>query len=447
MRQIFHCTAMVGRIVLLLVSATLYFFSKEAGYLPERNPAPAAAVDTTVAVKKMDLVVFHHTIARGQTLAEILANSLVQPEDVFPALEALHRVFDPRRLKPGHELQVLVDSAGALHQLTYEASPEVLVRVQREVTGDFCSRFDSLQIIREPFAVSGQVQSTLYEAVQAAQESPELLLAYTDIFQWDIDFFLDPRRGDRFRMVFEKLFIEKEEGRREFVRYGRILAATYEQADTTYFACFFADSTARSGYFDRNGGSFQKTFLKSPLNYRRISSFFSNGRRHPILKKVRAHTGVDFAAPRGTPVAATADGIVREMSWNGGYGNCVIIDHKNHFTTLYGHFSRYAGDLKIGKQVKQGELVGYVGATGLATGPHLHYTMYLNGRPINPLRLRPASAEPLARDALALYAVHREAMMRLLQRIPPSLVALPMRELATSEAAEYAIFQGKELAP
>jgi murein DD-endopeptidase MepM/ murein hydrolase activator NlpD len=226
------------------------------------------------------------------------------------------------------------------------------------------------------------------------------------------------------------------------VRYGRILAATYEQADTTYFACFFADRTGRSGYFDRNGGSFQKTFLKSPLNYRRISSHFSYGRRHPILKKMRAHTGVDFAAPLGTPVTATAEGVVKEMGWNGGYGNCVIIAHKNHFTTLYGHFSRYAENLKTGKEVKQGELVGYVGATGLATGPHLHYTMYLNDRAIDPMRLRPAAADPLAKESLIEYAARREEMTRLLQRIPQMLAAQPfhgavrLQEWKAPEAAD-----------
>ncbi len=436
MRQLFRRTAIAGRIILLLVSAALYFFNREAGFLPEQNSAEMAAADSVVAVQRMDFLVVNHTIARGQTLGEILSNSLVQPGDVLPALEALRRVFDPRRLKPGHELQVLVDSAGALHELTYEASPEVLVRVQRENSGDFHSRFDSLRVVREAYAVSGELHSTLYEAVLAAHESPELLMAYTDIFQWDLDFFLDPRRGDRFRMVFEKLFIEKENGEREFVRYGRILAATYEQADTTYFACFFEDSTGRSGYFDRNGGSFQKTFLKSPLNYRRISSFFSYGRRHPILKKVRAHTGVDFAAPHGTPVTATADGVVKETGWNGGYGNCVIVAHKNQFTTLYGHLSRYAGNLEVGKEVKQGELVGYVGATGLATGPHLHYTMYLNGRPIDPLRLRPASADPLPQESLAIYTAHRDEMQRLLQRIPPLLAALPLRAWEKPEASD-----------
>ncbi len=435
MRQIFRRTAMVGRMVLLLVSATLYFFNKEAGFLPEKNPGPTVVTAASEpAVKKMELQVFNHKIARGQTLGEILSNSLVQPGDVFPALEALHRVFDPRRLKPGHEVQVLVDSAGALHELTYEASPEVLVRVRREDTGDFFSRFDSLQVWHEAYAVSGEIQSTLYEAVLAAHETPELLLAYTDIFQWDLDFFLDPRRGDRFRLVFEKLFIEKENGRREFVRYGRVLAATYEQADTTYFACFFDDGAGRSGYFDRNGGSFQKTFLKSPLNYRRISSFFSYGRRHPILKKVRAHTGVDFAAPHGTPITATADGVVKEMAWSGGYGNCVIVEHKNRFTTLYGHLSRYAQNLEPGREVRQGELVGYVGATGLATGPHLHYTMYLNGRPINPLRLRPASTDPIAPEKLPAYAMHREGLLRLLERIPPALAATPLYQLARAAA-------------
>ncbi len=416
MRLLFRRLPLVGRIFIVAVMAVLFFLTKHETDTVHQQPLQTLNLDSTATTQKLSLLEFHHTISHGQTLGQILAGSVVQPDDIFPALEALRRVFDPRRLKPGQELQLMVDSSGALHQLTYEASPELLIRVKRAESGDFLTALDSLRVVPQAHFLSGEINSTLYEAVVATQESPELLLAYTDIFQWDMDFFIDTRKGDRFRILYEKLFVEKENGAREFVRYGKVLAATYEQADTSYFACFYEDSTGRSGYFDRNGNSFQKTFLKSPLNYRRISSFFSYGRRHPILKKVRAHTGVDFAAPQGTPVTSTAEGTITKMAWEGGYGNCVIVAHKNHFTTLYGHLSKYAADLKVGDCVKQGQVVGYVGSTGLSTGPHLHYTMYLNSKPIDPLRIRPASADPLTPEQFQAYARRRDQMLLWLEK-------------------------------
>lgn len=416
MRLLFRRSALIGRIVIFSALTILFYLTQRNTDSIHQQPLQPLDFDSTAVAKKLSLLEFTHTIAHGQTLGQILQARLVQPSDIFPALEALRRVFDPRRLKPGQELQLMVDSTGALHQLTYQASPELLIHVKRAETGDFHTAFDSLRVVPQVNFLAGEINATLYEALVASGESPELLLAYTDIFQWDVDFFIDTRKGDRFRLLYEKLFVEKENGRREFVRYGKVLAATYEQVDTSYFACFYSDSTGRSGYFDRNGGSFQKTFLKSPLNYRRISSFFSYGRRHPILKKVRAHTGVDFAAPQGTPVTSTADGTIAKMDWEGGYGNCVIVAHKNHFTTLYGHLSKYAADLKVGDNVKQGQVVGYVGTTGLSTGPHLHYTMYLNGKPMDPLRLRPASADPLAPEQLQNFVKLRDHMLAWLDK-------------------------------
>ena len=416
MRLLVRRSALIGRIVIFSAVTILFFLSQRNIDSIHQQPLQPLNVDSTATTKKLNLLEFSHTIAHGQTLGQILQASFVQPNDIFPALEALRRVFDPRRLKPGRELQLMVDSTGALHQLTYAASPELLIHVKCAETGAFLTALDSLRVVPQVNFLSGAINSTLYEAMVATDESPELLLAYTDIFQWDVDFFLDTRKGDRFRVLYEKLFVEKENGTREFVRYGKVLAATYEQTDTSYFACFYSDSTGRSGYFDRNGGSFQKTFLKSPLNYRRISSFFSYGRRHPILKKVRAHTGVDFAAPQGTPVTATADGTITKMDWEGGYGNCVIVTHKNHFTTLYGHLSKYAADVKAGDYVKQGQVIGYVGTTGLATGPHLHYTMYLNGKAMDPLRLRPAAADPLSPEQLQHFVKRREHMLAWLEK-------------------------------
>lgn len=428
MRLLFRRSELVGRIFVFMVLTALFFLTRNEPDPIHQQPLSQINLDSTATTQKLSLLEFNHTIAHGQTLGQILASSFVQPADIFPALEALRRVFDPRRLKPGQELQLMVDSSGTLHQLTYEASPELLIHVKRADTGDFLTAFDSLRVVPQVHFLSGEINATLYEAVVATSESPELLLAYTDIFQWDVDFFIDTRKGDRFRVLYEKLFVEKENGSREFVRYGKVLAATYEQADTSYFACFFEDSTGRSGYFDRNGNSFQKTFLKSPLNYRRISSLFSYGRRHPILKRVRAHTGVDFAAPQGTPITATAEGTITKMEWEGGYGNCVIVAHTNHFTTLYGHLSKYAADVKVGDRVKQGQVLGYVGTTGLATGPHLHYTMYLNGKPIDPLRIRPASADPLTPAQFHKFVNRRDVMLAWLEKSSPLAAIGPVQD-------------------
>jgi murein DD-endopeptidase MepM/ murein hydrolase activator NlpD len=244
--------------------------------------------------------------------------------------------------------------------------------------------------------------------------------------------FIDTQRGDRFRILFEKLFVQRSDGGKEFVRYGRILAASYEPQSTQYSnlkddltAFYFATKNGKGGYYDRDGRSFQKAFLKSPLNYRRISSHFSFGRFHPILKKFRAHTGVDFAAATGTPVVASANGTIKEIGWKGGYGNCVLIEHKNHFATLYGHLSRFA-EFKAGDAVAQGEVVGYVGSTGLSTGPHLHYTIYLDGDAIDPLKLQPTSGDPIPLKQFSPFAKQRHALLMQIGLLPDHIYGPPL---------------------
>jgi murein DD-endopeptidase MepM/ murein hydrolase activator NlpD len=427
-------------------------------------------------------ITIEQTIRYGQTLANLLEQLAVQPGDISRAIAALQEIFDPRDLRAGHALHVVMDSSRALRQLLYRPSPEITVRVEREANGNLTGRCDTLALTPEIFLLTGEVETTLYEAVLASGETPELLLAFTDIFQWDIDFFIDPQPGDRFRILFEKLVIQKPlkgssgpEDNKEFVRYGRILAASYEPkrpqqsniGKEIIAAFYFNRENGKEGYFDREGKSFQKTFLKSPLNYRRISSYFSWGRRHPILKKVRAHTGVDFSAPAGTPIVAAAEGTIKEIGWKGGYGKCVVIAHKNHFApldktvlsgsprwiqllsgklsekeiiqrgklsemalsngvaTFYGHLSRFA-DLKEGDMVQQGQVIGYVGSTGLTTGPHLHYTMYLNGMAINPLKIQPAASDPIPDELLAAFAAQRDALLLQMGMLPDAVYGPPV---------------------
>lgn len=428
--------SVAGRLLLMVtLTVSAYFINHFDSQPIDSQPTEVTqdypVVDTTAtAPETTELKIVAHTLVRGQTLAQILTMSYVRPEDIFPSIEALRSIFDPRRMRAGTSVQLKLDSLGILHELAYQPSPELVIRVQRDSTDNFISATDSLRLHSELEILQGEITTTLYDAVLAQKESPELLLQYTDVFQWDIDFFIDPQRGDRFRMLYEKLFVDNENGGREFVRYGKIIAATYEQSDSSYAAFYFKADSGRAGYFDRHGNSFQKTFLKSPLNYRRISSHFSYGRMHPILKKVRAHTGVDFAASRGTPVVATAVGEVAAIGWEGGYGKRVIIKHKNHFATLYGHLSRFAENLRVGDFVAQSQVLGYVGATGMATGPHLHYTMYLNGRPIDPLRMKPATTEPLAPHLHAAFFARRDELMRRLGLLPVVMASEPSVNLA-----------------
>lgn len=431
LKQIFSWRAMLGGLVLLKLSFILHWLTAERNLSETELRTAHVAADTTVLAMAPPAIIIEQTLRYGQTLANLLEQSTVKPNDATRAISALQRIFDPRRLRAGHSIRVAVDSAGALHQLLYHPSPEIVVTVERAPNGDLTSRCDTLALKSEIFLLTGEVETTLYDAVIESDETPELLLAFTDIFQWDIDFFIDTQRGDRFRILFEKLFVQKPkngkpEGGSEFVRYGRILAASYEPShisslsENDIAAFYFSSESGKGGYFDRYGKSFQKTFLKSPLNYRRISSHFSFGRFHPILKRLRAHTGVDFAAATGTPVVASANGTIKEIGWKGGHGNCVVIEHKNHFATLYGHLSRFA-DMKVEETVEQGQVIGYVGSTGLSTGPHLHYTMFLNGAPIDPLKIQPTSGDPIATEQLASFFQQRDALMLQMGALPDSV--------------------------
>lgn len=349
----------------------------------------------------------------GMTLGMLLRKNKIPADESQQIVQALRQVFNPRKLRAGDTIELAHDPGRKLVAICYQPAPDLRVKIYRDTTGVFVARADTLPTVTETSLLVGEIKSTLYEAVLQAGESPELIMAFSDIFQWDIDFFTDPRKGDRFYILFEKEFlIDPAKATRRFLRYGPILAAAYAKHDTTLQAFSVIDEYGLIHYYDREGKSFQKTFLKSPLNYRRISSYFTRRRRHPILKRVRAHTGVDFAAPKGTPVVASADGKIIHKGWNGGYGRCLKISHKNGaYVTLYGHLSGYARGLQEGSHVKQGQLIGFVGATGLASGPHLHYAMYQNGKPINPLRIRPASGKPLPAEQFPAFARRRDSLL------------------------------------
>ncbi len=212
------------------------------------------------------------------------------------------------------------------------------------------------------------------------------------IFGWDVDFALDIRAGDSFTVVYEELYLNGEK-----LRDGDILAAEFNNRGKRYRAIRYQDPRGRTEYYSPDGKNMRKAFLRTPVAFTRISSRFSLGRKHPILHHIRAHKGVDYAAPRGTPIKATGDGKIVFRGRKGGYGNTIIIQHGGRYSTLYAHMSRFARSLRTGRRVRQGQVIGYVGSTGLATGPHLHYEFRINGAHHNPLTVRLPDASPLPR--------------------------------------------------
>jgi murein DD-endopeptidase MepM/ murein hydrolase activator NlpD len=308
------------------------------------------------------------------------------------ALPGLKRMLDA--LKPGEALH-LTERDGDLVGFERRLSPSETLNVTRDGQGF------SADVLKNPLethvrTASGTIDRSLYEAVAAAGARDQTALALAQIFGWDIDFALDIRPGDSFAVTYEELF---EDGK--FVKDGAVLAAMFRNNGRVYRAARYVDPTGAANYYTPEGRSLRRAFLRTPVDFTRVSSTFDLHRMHPILNLIRAHTGVDYAAPIGTPVHAAGSGHVRFMGDKGGYGNVVEIDHSQGIVTVYGHLSRFAQGIHVGSRVNQGELIAYVGMTGLATGPHLHYEYRVNGEFKNPQSVHLPDALPIEGEWLA----------------------------------------------
>lgn len=308
------------------------------------------------------------------------------------ALPGLKRMLDA--LKPGEALH-LTERDGDLVGFKRRLSPSETLNVTRDGQGF------SADVLKNPLethvrTASATIDRSLFEAVAAAGARDQTALALAQIFGWDIDFALDIRPGDSFAVTYEELF---EDGK--FVKDGAVLAAMFRNNGRVYRAARYVDPTGAANYYTPEGRSLRRAFLRTPVDFTRVSSTFDLHRMHPILNLIRAHTGVDYAAPMGTPVHAAGSGHVRFMGDKGGYGNVVEIDHSQGIVTVYGHLSRFAQGIHVGSRVNQGELIAYVGMTGLATGPHLHYEYRVNGVFENPQSVHLPDALPIEGEWLA----------------------------------------------
>lgn len=329
-------------------------------------------------------------IRPNDSLSVALARHQLGGLEVDGVVRALAGLFDFRYARPGHRFELVKSADGRLSWMRYQAGATDVFHVHRDAAGALVGQKEVVRVSRELAEVEGTIEASLYLAMKAAGEEDALVLEFVDLFAWDIDFFTETQKGDRFRIVFEKRYAD---GR--FVGYGKILGGEYAHADGRRHRAFhYAFEDGKGGYYTERGESVKKAFLKSPIQFASITSKFGM-RRHPILQYSRMHKGVDYGAPRGTAIWAVGDGVVAQAGRNSGYGNVVYLRHANGLETRYAHLHAFGKGIKTGARVSQKQIIGYVGSTGLATGPHLHFEALRNGRHENPLRMAAPPAPPI----------------------------------------------------
>ena len=333
-------------------------------------------------------------IGKGETLTSLLGNYF-SARDIYRLAKECEKIFPVRDLCAGRPYCLLLED-GSFKCFTYEIDGDDQLLISYE-DDQFAISKEVIAYQVERTVINGMIESSLFLTVSRLGERPELACRLADIFAWDIDFMRDLRLGDSFRVLIEKRYRDGV-----FASYGRLLATEFVNQGESFRAVYFVDNE-QTAYYDVEGRSLKKAFLKAPLSYSRISSGYSNRRLHPVLRVWRPHRAIDYAAPVGTPIKAVANGVVTQRSYDKSNGNKVRLRHANQYETTYIHLSRFGRGIKLGRKVTQGQVIGYVGATGLATGPHLDYRVFKNGRPINPLKIERIPSAPLPKPALPQF--------------------------------------------
>ncbi len=351
-------------------------------------------------------------IGRGDTVAALLARLEVDDPEAIAYLTRAKEARALTQLRAGRTVRAETTADGELQRLTYLTPNGDLLSVARESSGFSVSQLPAT-LDAQPLMGSGEIRSSLFAATDAAGLPDAVATQIAEIFSSQIDFHRDLRRGDRFTLVYEGLSYQGE-----LVRTGRVLAAEFVNQGKVHQAVWFESSDGQGSYYTPDGKSLRRAFLRSPLEFSRISSGFTNARFHPILQTWTAHRGIDYAAPTGTRVRTTGDGVVSFAGRQGGYGNLIVVQHAGTYRTYYAHLSGFAPGIRKGARVSQGDFIGYVGSTGLATGPHLHYEFHINGTQQNPMLITLPEAVPITRqlrpafDAQAAPLMHQLGLLK-----------------------------------
>lgn len=407
----------VGRLLLLtiLVASCIWMLA-----IRETTPPPEPAVTIPVIKPTLhlpaaaesdisanpDIQEFNIAIKSGDTLAKRLAQENISTQTIHQLLSDPIAAPYLTKIFPGQTLTLSFDNTGGLKKLEQKINETQTLMIE-EHEGQYKGEVKAQPVTTFIKYAHGSIEDSLFSAGQKAGLDDNTIMELASIFGYDIDFALDIQPGDQFTLLYEKRYVDNKR-----ISSGRILAAEFVNRGRTYSAVRFQDPQGRESYYTPDGKSLQKAFLRTPVNFTRISSRFSLGRKHPVLHTIRAHKGVDYAAPTGTPIKASGHGKIAFIGRKGGYGNCIILQHGQQYTTLYGHMSRFAKSLKQGDRISQGQVIGYVGMTGLASGPHLHYEFRINGAHVDPLAIKLPVSEPLPQAYRQQFLVQADTLIR-----------------------------------
>ena len=403
--------------LLLAVAALLLIFlpKRTAGdMLDEVQLTDSVEVEEIVykyGIPTDDYEVDYGIVKPGQNLSYILADHGLSHRTVHQVNEKADGVFDVRKIRAGQAYAVFTtrDSVPQTVFFVYEETPKSYVVF--DLRGDCSVRKGENPSEWRQKEVKGRVESSLWVAMQNQEASPLLAMALSNIYGWSIDFF-DLKKADEFRVLYEQEYVDGKS-----LDNFHVLAASFRHQDSTYYAIPFTQD-GEELYYNEQGNSLEGAFLKAPLDFYRISSRFSNSRFHPVLKRYRAHHGVDYAAPAGTPVYAVGNGrVIAKAYQRGGAGNYLKIRHNSVYVTTYMHLSRFAKGIQVGSEVKQKQVVGYVGSTGLSTGPHLDFRVHENGKPINPLTIKSQPKKPVSAQNRPQFAVLCDSLVQRLESL------------------------------
>lgn len=378
---------------------------------PEATATATALTEVAPLPKEPEILIHKIKVKPGDTVSGLFSAQNITAAELAKMLQVTAIKKHLSRIRPGQIFEFHT-SNGEINKILYHLSLTDYV-VFQEKNGSYTQQYFEVPLESKYHHVQANIKSSLFVDGKNAGLSEKLIFQFIDLFGWDIDFTHDIRRGDSFSVIYESKYIKGKK-----IRDSRIIAARFTNKNQNYHAFLYGKN--KPSYYDAKGYGLKKSFLRAPLKYNRISSHFTLGRKHPILHKIRAHKGVDFAAPRGTPVKASGDGRVIFIGWKGGYGRTVILQHGASYKTLYAHLSRYDKNLRKGQKISQGQTIAYVGSSGLATGPHLHYEFHVNNQHQDPLKIKlPRSPSIDTKDAIA-FDSFKEKMLLALESPPTS---------------------------
>jgi murein DD-endopeptidase MepM/ murein hydrolase activator NlpD len=360
-------------------------------------------------------------VQSGDTLSTVFAKVGLGTSTLHEVLNSSKDAKQLTRLKVGQVLEFKLDTEGQIDTIHSKLSDLESITLAKSDKG-FSFKRELVKPDVETAYTRGVINSSLFLSAKRAGLSHNLTMDLANVFGYDIDFAMDIREGDEFELIYEKKVVNGKQ-----VGTGNILSARFTNRGKTFTAVRYTNKQGNSSYYNASGESMRKAFIRTPVDFARISSRFSTGRRHPVLNKIRAHKGVDYAAPRGTPIKAAGDGRVTLAGRSGGYGNTVVIQHGQRYRTLYAHMNGFAKGVRTGSNVKQGQIIGYVGTTGLSTGPHLHYEFQVNGVHVDPLSQKLPMADPIAKSEKARFMQISKPLMAKMDSERSTMLALNQR--------------------